>query len=759
MHNTDPVKTVQAVLKSALAQKRNALTEPEVYELFDAFGLPTPMRSLLPHEAIDRGELHNIVESFPGNKVVVKAVSSETLHKTEAGGVKVCAKDKVVETIRNMRLALRGVERFMVCEFVEHAVFSLGQELMLGARQDPAFGPVISLGVGGTDAENITQKIRPGNTPAVAPLAALDGPEGMRAFLNSAWIWKYAAGNVRGGRKLAQDEEILKWLDAFARLMAAFSDAGGQHVVIEEMEVNPLAVSCGKLVALDGVLRLRAPGPKPRVAPTAKGVHALLRPATVAVAGVSEKKMNMGRIILNNVMKAGFDRHNLYVLKDFQGEIDGARCFAKAADFPHIVDMLVMAVPSKDVPAALRDAARSGRVRGVALISGGMGEKEGSHAVQEEVLKIVAEGKKNNPDFTLSGGNSLGIVSNPSKVNTLFIPAEKMAPPIGPSLPFHQSALISQSGAFVITICGKFPELKPVYSVSVGNQMDVTVADYAAHAAKDEDVKALFIYLEGLKDGDGLRLLDAVRTARAAGKEALVYKAGRTPAGQKAVMGHTASVAGDYVVLRETLARAGAWVADTLDDFEDMAQLMSCYAGAKPARGNVFLMSNAGFESAAMADNLPARGPLSATPLDETLSRKIKALLESHGLDAIVDARNPLDVTPMAPDAAILEIAEAALASPETDAMALSLVPLTPAMKTLESEGLENSVAAKIGEIARRHGKPLVFCVAAGALYDGYRALAAKSGIPVFRSSDRALRALSGFMSLRRLPHSPQPAR
>ncbi|MDD2773745.1 MAG: acetate--CoA ligase family protein [Elusimicrobiales bacterium] len=746
----NPVKTAAAILKKALAEKRAALTEFEVYEIFDAFRLPTPMRSLLPHGGFDRDAMHNIMESFPGGKVVVKVISSKTLHKTEAGGVKVCAKDKIVDTLKNMHQLFPEAESFMVCEFVEHAVFSLGQELMLGARQDRAFGPVLTLGVGGTDAENITSRIKPGNTPAILPVESRHSPEDLKAFLNSAWIWKYVAGNVRGGKKLAQDEEMLKWLDAFTQLLAAFSDDGREGVAIEEMEVNPLAVSNGRLVALDGVLRLRAPAPKRRVPPTARGVQSLLRPATVAIAGVSEKKMNMGRIILGNVLKAGFPREKLYILKDFKGEIDGVKCFAKPADFPHMVDMFVVCVPSKEVPEVLRGAGHSGKVRGVVLISGGMGEKEGSESVKDEVLKIIVDGKKKNPDFSLSGGNSLGIVSNPSKVNTLFIPVEKMPPPLGDPAPFAKTALLSQSGAFIISVVSRMPHLKPVYSVSVGNQMDVTVVDYVEQAACDRELDAIFIYIEGLKDGDGLRLIAAVEKAVAAGKEMLVYKAGRTPTGQKAVMGHTASIAGDYVVMQSALKRAGACVADTLEEFDDMAQLMSCYAGAKPSKGSVFAMSNAGFESAAMADKIVPRGPIAAPAPDAAFGAKVHAALKEYGLDSIVDVHNPLDVTPMASDAAILKITQTALEWEEADAMVLSLIPLTPVMKTLEAEGLNDSVAAKLSALAAKHSKPLVFCVAAGKLYDAYCDVAARSGIPVFRSSDRAVAALSKFMSLRK---------
>jgi acyl-CoA synthetase (NDP forming) len=746
----NPLKTVGTILKKALDEKRSALSEIEVYEIFDLMGLATPMRSMLTAEGVDSSEAHNLMESFPGSRVVVKVLSSTTLHKTEAGGVKVCPKEKIIATIKNMRQTIPDAEAFMVCEFVEHAVFALGQELMLGARQDRAFGPVISLGIGGTDAEGLTLKLRPGNSPSILPVETIESENGLKEFLNGAWIWRYVSGNVRGGKKLAQDEEMLKWLDAFAKLAREFSDEKGGPV-IEEIEVNPLAVSCGRLVALDGVLRVRQACAKKRIPPTPRGVNSLLNPQTVAVAGVSEKNMNMGRIILNNVMKAGFPKEKIYILKDFKGEIDGVSCYASAADFPHPVDMFVITVPSRAVPEVLKDAAHSGKVRGIVLISAGMGETEGSGSMKDEVLKIIADGKKKNPDFSLSGGNSLGLVSNPSKVNTLFIPDAKLPPPIGDSAPLSKTALLSQSGAFIVAVNSRMPDLKPLYSVSVGNQMDVTVVDYVESVAGDKDVKAIFIYIEGFKEGDGLRLLRAVEHAKANGKEVLVYKAGRTPTGQKAVMGHTASIAGDSVVMRSVLVKAGAYVAETLEEFDDMVTVMSSFAGAKPSHGNLFVLTNAGFESAAMADNILPRGPVTAFNPDAALAGKIQSSLKKGNLDAIVDVHNPMDVTPMASDAVILEIAEAALASQNTEAMVVSMVPATPAMRTLSNEDLDNSVAAKLAGIVRKYNKPVVFCVAGGKIYDAYREKAAQSGLPVFLSADRALRALSAFIALRRI--------
>jgi acyl-CoA synthetase (NDP forming) len=738
---------IGALLAKAAAEGRSSLSEMEVYDVLDKLGLTTPKRFLagIKDIPLPAAELKTRLAALPGEKVVLKVSSHKTLHKTESGGVKVCAKADAAAKLSEMKSKFKDADDILVTEFVPHAVFSLGQELMLGARADKAFGPIMTLGIGGTDAEGLTSALKPGFSPAIAAVKLVPDSGGWQRFLDRAWIWRYVSGNVRGGKRLAEDAAMLQWLDGFRRLLEDFSDGGSSPWAIEEVEVNPLAISDGRIVALDGVLRLRKAQSATRVFPSAKAVWSLLKPATVAVAGVSEKKMNMGRIILGNVIEAGFDKDRLFVLKDYAGEIDGVRCFKSPADFPEPVDMFVVAVPSPEVPELLRQSAASGKVRGIALISGGMGEKAGSEKVKDEVLRVIAEGRRQNPDFAVSGGNSLGIVSVPAKVNTFFIPKQKLVLGAEENPAHARTAFISQSGAFVISVVSKMEWLKPTYCVTVGNQMDVTVCDYVEQVVEDDTVKVILVYLEGLQEEDGLKLAHSVARARASGKTVIVYKAGRTPTGTKAVMGHTASIAGDFVVLRSVMTAAGALVADDFDQFEDLAQ-MACFChGRSLGQGRLFALSNAGFETAGMADNILPHGPVSAVVPDAALGKRLADILKKHKLDSIVDVRNPLDVTPMAPDAPLIEVAAAVLESPLVDCLLAAGIPLTPAMKTLPEEGLAESFPAKLGELAKASGKPVVCSVACGSLYEPYVAQARKHGLPVFRSADRALRAMAAF--------------
>lgn len=735
---------IESILSRAGAGGRGSLSEAEVYAVLEICGLEVPAHAVVPAPLREpSAAAADLCSRIPGGKIVLKVLSSATLHKTESGGVKVIDKESgpLGEALLAMAAKFPEAEGVLACEFAEHSAFALGEELLLGARSDDAYGPVLTLGPGGTAAEHLIKSLRPGLAPSVIPVDLAFNAKAWNDFLRGSWAWNYASGGVRGGRRLVQDGEMVKWLEGFAHLMRNFRDGGPSDWAIEEFEVNPLAVSRGRLVALDGVLRFRRARPDAaRRRPSRKGVESLLRSGTVAVVGVSEKKMNMARIILNNVVKAGFPRERLYVVKEGAEEIDGVKCYPSPSDLPEKADMYVVAVPSPEVPKVLADAGASGKVNGVVLISGGMGEKSGSEDMGRTVVDILRRGREKNPDFALSGGNSMGIVLNDSKVNTFFIPEHKLEHPLGVNPHGARTAFVSQSGAFVISVISKLPWLKPAYSVTVGNQQDVTVPDYVERLADEEGLKLILVYIEGFKPGDGLALARVIEKARAKGKRVLLYKAGRTAVGQKAVMGHTASIAGDYLVTRAVMEKAGALVAETFDEFSDLAALAYYFSGCEIRNGDTFFMSNAGFEAAGMADGV--RGLLAAGMSPE-LSSLMGRTLKEHKLDSIVDAKNPLDVTPMATDAAIGAIVRAALESDEYSGALVSMIPLTPAMNTLPKGGgwpddLDKSFLKGAAETARAGKKPLIFCVGAGARYEPYCALASSLGVPVFRSADRA---------------------
>ncbi|MCE1207507.1 MAG: hypothetical protein LWX00_08910, partial [Spirochaetia bacterium] len=182
----------------------------------------------------------------------------------------------------------------------------------------------------------------------------------------------------------------------------------------------------------------------------------------------------------------------------------------------------------------------------------------------------------------INGGNCLGIRSVPGKYNTLFIPEHKLPMPKGKLAPM---AVISQSGAFAICRISKHPDINPKYTITCGNQMDVTIGDYLEFLAQDQEIRVFAVYVEGFKMLDGLKTLNAAKAIAQSGRTVIFYRAGRTQAGAGAAASHTASIAGDYPVTRELFAQAGAIVCSNLDEFDDAMTMFTLLDGKK-ARGN-----------------------------------------------------------------------------------------------------------------------------------------------------------------------------
>jgi len=568
-------------------------------------------------------------------------------------------------------------------------------------------------------------------------------------------VYRKLAGQTREGIVRVSDTVLLDTLRRWRDLALTFTDGAAAEWTLEELEINPLLVRDGKLVPLDGLLRFRPARPAAAPRPQ-RDIERLLNASSVGMIGVSEK-MNIGHIILRNLVNYDFPLERIHLVKPDCDTIDGAACVTTIADLPEKVDMFLVCVDATQVPAVMEELIRHDKAHGVLLIPGGLGEKEGTGDIQSSIQAMIAAARADGMGPVVNGGNCLGLYSRPGNFNTLFIPEYKLPRPVGGDS--ARFAYISQSGAFMIARMSKLPFIDPVWAVSTGNQIDLTMADYLEYMA-DQDVDVVAVYVEGFQDLDGVRFARITREMRATGKRVIVYKSGRTSAGQSAASGHTASIAGDYDVCEEVLKNAGAEVADTFLDFEHYL-IMHAFLRVKPIAGNrTAVISNAGFEAVGMADNLEGTHfsheyGLTAPPFSARTRETIETVFRQARLDGLVDVRNPLDVTPMATDAVWEGCVRALLEDDATDLAIVSIVPLTAAMQTLPAgdahrEDLTAATAfpAIAARLARETRKPFVVSVDSGSLYDAYADAFFAAGIPVFRNADQAARFLGKFVSL-----------
>jgi acetyltransferase len=195
-------------------------------ELLDALGIATPPR----RRCADRAAAHAAFSEL-SSPVAVKLVDATVIHKTELGGVVLGVDSRDALTI-----ALDSLERVGATEFLVEEMAASGVDLVVGARVDPVFGPIVLLGLGGTTAE-VLGDVSIRRAPLTAQTAArmLDDLVGRELLLGH-----------RGGPVVDRDE--------LARVIALVGGvvASGS---IAELEINPLRVTGSGLVALDAVVQ------------------------------------------------------------------------------------------------------------------------------------------------------------------------------------------------------------------------------------------------------------------------------------------------------------------------------------------------------------------------------------------------------------------------------------------------------------------------------------------------------------------------
>ncbi|HVO51537.1 MAG TPA: acetate--CoA ligase family protein [Thermoanaerobaculia bacterium] len=731
------------------------MLEHEVYALLKDAGFDVPRHFFWPGEPNQVGRaLEDFLESNTGegDEVVLKVAAERILHKSDVGGYSLSKKSpssvlsaaKKIWADVSRRAPDADLAGILVVEKLVPTTGTPAAEALLSYRNDPAFGPVLVFGLGGLLTEWYGD-IAPGRTTAI--LRPGEVKQGLRAAVEKSPALKiFFEGNRARAQAPLVLEDVAALLESLSKnLLFSFSPSNSLgNPTLEELEVNPLLLCAdGRWVAADGKARFSSRRATSAARPLAK-ISSLLAPKSAAVIGASATGANPGRIILKNLKQSdGVAYGHLWAVHPKETSIDGVPCVASVAALPGKVDLAVVSVPAPAAPevvAALAD----GKAESIILIPGGFGEA-GRGDLEAALRKALADAHER-PDGgpVLVGGNCLGIVSK-RQYNTFFLPQYK--------LPFHDAqgdslVAVSQSGAYLVSLTSNLDGIVfPRASISYGNQMDLTAADFLEYFAGDASVRLLVFYIEGFAPGDGERFVKTAKRVTAEGRHVVVFKAGQTALGAEAAKSHTASLAGDYAVAQALLEGAGVQVARTLDMFEDYTKVHTMLGDRPPAGRRIAVLSNAGFECSAVLDKLYGLTPAVLGPA--TLAR-LKACLPG-----IAHAANPVDATPMADTPAFVEAASAMLDDPAADMLLVSPIPVTPALDILapdpfgaHSENLfsKGALAQELLRLFRATRKPVVVNVDSGRLYDDFVMVLQRGGIPVFRKIDRASRALAALV-------------
>lgn len=731
------VRAIIRIFDKAHQDGRNILYEHEVYGILNAVGVAGP-RHLFAREADEITE--ELLRGFE-KELMVKVVSPDIAHKKKLGGVKrIINHDPlfvryVVERMREEVLAkYQGdvpprIAGFLLVEFVPFSQ-SLGHELLIGAKEDPAFGPVLTLSKGGDDAEFFAKYYDPANLflPHLSYENAL-------AFVHTLKI-RHKFEDIGHPEYL---EYIAKAASSVSALLSAFSPLQESPYDISSLDVNPIVIARdGRFVALDGYASfekaetaLSAP-----CTPRLGNMDAFFHPKGVAVLGVTSdpRKNSMAKEIARLLHDLG--RDDLYCINPKGGvaPINGTDypLYASMGDLPADADLAVYAAPARYIPAFFAGLKKH-IPKAVVLIPGIPSELDYGDFVKEIRASIP-------PGVRVVGPNCVGILYGPGRdkgVNTLFIEEERLKVRVSR---LSNTALLTQSGGVAITLIDKLAN-SPIFKsiVSFGNKLDVNIPDLFAYFDKDETIDVISLYVEGFDRLEGRAFYELIRETK---KPVIVYKGGKTAQGAIAAASHTAAIAGEYDVLQAACEQAGAILLDDIKMFYDSLKAFSLLSKKKIKGKHMAAVLNAGFEATILSDEL---GSLVPATLSADTMEKLEAL-NTHGL---VDIRTPiLDVTPMTDDVRYGHFIEALLQDENVDCLVVGVVPHVDNIKSTPDTCQDaDSLAHIVADIFARTGKPLVVSVNAGEYYREFVAIMEEAGIPVYDNIRFAARSLEAYVS------------
>jgi acyl-CoA synthetase (NDP forming)/RimJ/RimL family protein N-acetyltransferase len=435
---------------------------------------------------------------------------------------------------------------------------------------------------------------------------------------------------------------------------------------------------------------------------TIASLEAILRPRAVAVVGTSRDESNLGRRAFEALLRSGFTGP-VYPVNPHVGELGGHRCYTSARDLPAGVDLAVLAVPRDCVLQAVDDCAVAG-VKGLVVISAGFAEADqrGKELQVELVERVRGYGMR------MLGPNCMGVIHNDPAVRLNASFAERLPP-------YGRIALASQSGGLGLAVLNLAATRQLGLSTffSLGNKADISGNDLLQFAEHDPATSVILLYLESF--GNPRRFGQVARRV-ARSKPIVVVKSGRTPAGLRAAVSHTAGLAASELAVEGLFQQAGVIRADTIDEMFDVAVCLDTQP--LPPGRRVAILTNAGGPGILAADACTAAG--------------LEVLATAGGLD------NPLDLIASADATAYREGIETLLIADDVDAVIAIYTTIDSRRTEAILSAIKEGVAAGRQHSGRR--KPVVVCTMATQQTQPIRT--AEETIPVYEFPERAARVL-----------------
>jgi acyl-CoA synthetase (NDP forming) len=461
-------------------------------------------------------------------------------------------------------------------------------------------------------------------------------------------------------------------------------------------------------------------------APARVDLRRLLNPQSIAVVGASVEPRSIARLILSNI--AAFSPRTVHLVSRSRSEINGAPCVPQIRDLPRGIDVAVLCLPLAAIPEALTACAER-EIASVIVFASGFAETGGEGKIKQLEISTIAR----ESGMLLLGPNCMGFVNS---VDGVALAINEIDPDPLPTTP--AIAIAAQSGSIMFNIANAVRALgQPVsYAVATGNEALLGLEDFAEYFLEDETTRTIVLFAEELRKPQ--KLLDLAKRARAIRKPIVLMHTGRSQRAQIAAASHTGALAGDYRTMQAVVREHGIVMVETFDEMFDVAALLNRNPEPPPGDGVAIVTNSGAFCGYAL--DLCERFGINVAQLTAATRQRLRDVLPSTlSVNDIIDIGTSGRQEP----SIYGEAARILLGDPNVAAVVVAMGGGSSRQQLVKATNLLPAVLEST--------KPVAFTIWGDRwpLFSEFLDVVANAGVPLFRSPERALRAMKAITTRR----------
>ena len=347
----------------------------------------------------------------------------------------------------------------------------------------------------------------------------------------------------------------------------------------------------------------------------------IMNPQSIAFVGASNNPMKMGTMQALSIIKNGYSG-KFYPIHLKEETVLGHRAYTSAHDLPEAPDLVIVAIPTKNVIPLLDEFGSIGTRRAIIITAGFKEAGDTGRELEKSLIETV-----NRHSMRFVGPNCVGIINSRINLNTTILGMDKLPGRLG---------LASQSGTYVTQTLHYLKQkgIRLSKAISLGNEANIDIVTAMEYLAEDDDTKAIILYIEGIRDGR--RFVDAARSITPF-KPVLAQYVGGSAAGARAGMSHTGAMAGPDFLYDGIFRQTGIIRVGSVEELYAQGWALATQPTLRGRR--VGVLTNSGGPATAISYACDSAG-MDVPRFSSKLQEEIKKHIQSHAA-----AGNPVDMT------------------------------------------------------------------------------------------------------------------